>query len=141
MNYEKKKNKLERYRPLLDKFNILKNELEEFEKRSLNMATRITVGELDKIRTVGGKNDLNKVSAFAERDELYKLKLKEMQKTFDEMKEILVAINGIENIDFQNAVYCYFVQDMSYAEIAFQCRISEDTARWRNTEGIKRIKF
>lgn len=141
MDFKEKKMKLDKYIPLLDKFNSIKDDLAEFEQKSLDMATHITPGELDKIRTAGGKNDLNKITAYAERDEIYKLKLKEKQKTEEEMLEILTSISKIENLDFQNAVYCYFVLNMTYAEIGFQHHISEHTARWRRDRGIEMIEF
>lgn len=141
MNFAEKKEKLLRYRKLLQKSKILENELKEFEMRAMTLATHITPGETDKVRASGGKNDLNKITAYAERDEIFKLKLREKKKADDEMLDILLAINAIENIDFQNAVYCYFVLDMSYAEIAYQYNIAESTARWRRDRGIEEIYF
>lgn len=141
MTFTEKKIKLKRYRKLLEKSKMLCEELQEFETRALDLATHITPGETDKVRASGGKNDLNKITAYAERDEIFKLKLREKKKADDEMLDILLAINAIENIDFQNAVYCYFVLDMSYAEIAYQYNIAESTARWRRDRGIEEIYF
>lgn len=141
MTFSQKKEKLYRYKKLLQKKKALDEDLKEFETRALTKAAHITPGETDKIKTLGGKNDLNKIAAYAERDEIYKLKVREKKKTEDEMLNILISISSIDNLDFQNAVYCYFILDMTYAEISFQYHISESTARWRRDRGIEEIIF
>ena len=65
LNFAEKKEKLLRYRKLLQKSKILENELKEFEMRSMTLATHITPGESDKIITSGGNRNLNKIEAYA----------------------------------------------------------------------------
>mgnify|MGYP003540243473 CR=1 FL=1 len=75
-------------------------------------------------------------------NELLGASIEEKDKNDDaEILEILKAINGIKNLGWQNAVYCYYVLDMSYAEIGFQEYISEETARWRRNKGLEVIEF
>lgn len=141
MNFDEKLDMLYKYRPLLDKRNRLYDELTHFEEFTLNLSTHITPGSLDDIRTSGGKIGSNKVSAYSERDSLFEFKLKEFKNTDEELLKILKAINTIENIDFQNAVYAFFVQGMTYEEIGCNFHIAEITARWRRNKGIENMKI
>lgn len=141
MTIEEKKEKLDRYKELIVKSKTLEIEILEFEERALENATHITPGVFDKIRASGGKSDLTRAGAFTERDARLEYLVAQKKKTDAEILEILKAINGIKNLGWQNAVYCYYVLDMSYAEIGFQEYISEETARWRRNKGLEVIEF
>ena len=140
MTLEQKKAKLKRYRKLFHKKNNLKRDIEEFEIRAKTAATHITPPDFEAVITAGGKK-LSKQQVYTERDSRKELLLMQYQKITQECNKILRAIFKIENLDYQNTVYEYYILGMSLNEIAYSDHISESTAkRWRN-KGIEKIKF
>ena len=140
MTLEQKKAKLKRYRKLFHKKNNLKRDIEEFEIRAKTAATHITPPDFEAVITAGGKK-LSKQQVYTERDSRKELLLMQYQKITQECNKILRAIFKIENLDYQNTVYEYYILGMSLKEIAYSDHISESTAkRWRN-KGIEKIKF
>ena len=140
LTFEQKKAKLRRYRGLKAKEKNLKTDLEEFFIRASTAATHITPPDFEAVITAGGKK-LSKQQVFAERDSREALIRQQLSTVQAECNKILRAILKIDNLDYQNTVYEYYILGMSLKEIAFSDHISETTAkRWRN-KGIEKIKF
>ncbi len=140
MTFKQKKQKLKGYKALKDLYTLLGDEISEIELRALELASKTTVGELDKIRTSGGLTS-DKVKAYLERDEIYKQKIARFNVIGNQMSEIEKAIERITCEAHKGAVYSYFVLDMSLDEVAFSYKISKKTAQRYRDAGIRKIVF
>ena len=140
MTFKQKKQKLKGYKALKDLYTLLSDEISEIELRALELASKTTVGELDKIRTSGGLTS-DKVKAYLERDEIYKQKIARAKVIGKQISEIENAIYSIKDTELMGAVYSWSVLDMSLAEIAFAYRISQKTAQRYRDAGIRKIVF
>ena len=132
--------KLKSYRGLRRAVEIFDVEIAEFSEREFACATRITVGELDKIKTFGGKA-IGKAENYSEREIRLALLIARKEKAIEKANKIDDAIMNIENLDFRNAVYSAYVLGMTDEEIGFAEHISDSTARWRRHKGIDIIRL
>ena len=143
MDFKEKKKRLKKYPELLIRNQQLKISIREFEERAKALATSTTPGSLDKVRTAGGKNNLNKISAFAEKDETKEELIRQQKRVDNEIIQILMSIDSIECLEHKNAVYYYYIIGLKDYEIGAieGIGVGAEAIRKRRNKGIKAMRF
>lgn len=141
MKYTEKRKKLESYKKLKNKRNILRIKIEEFEYRAKSKAEKTTSAPLGEGVASSGGEKLSKQERYSERDEELKRLSNQLETVSKAMTAIETAISKIKNIDYQNAIYAHYILDYSDREYSLIAHFSEETARNHRRKGIKEIEF